>query len=1101
MAKKFSKIDISEKDPFEDIRNSASNTETKVNALKIALEAINEGIKEIKKDASTIKGGLFKTDPTDAKNQKELNNNLKEANKLVQQNQTYTRAKTQATKALSIEEAKLKEELRKANLESRQVARLKLAEKGSVDALRARLNILTREWDKLTTAERNNSDRGKRLKDRIDQTTIAVTKLEQSTNRHQRNVGNYGSALDGLKTKFRGLTNVAGQFGLALGGVALVRGAITTIAEFETQVADLSAVTGQTGKDLDFLKEKAIDFSKRYGESAASIATAFKLAGSARPELLKNGAAMADLTEKAIILSKASGDDVPTSIKNLTGTLNAFELPASEAGKVMDILANAAQLGSQEIPYLTDAFTKFGAIAKSSNIDVAESAAAIEILGQKMPDAASAGTGLRNVMLKLMAPDALGKDAQDRLKALGVNFDDLKDKSKPFADRLDALKPLLTDSTALVKVFGTENAVAAQILLSQTDQLREFTSGLDKNGTALGQAETKSKTLAEAGARLKANIEGLVLEMLNGVNASSGLASALDFLANNLESIVYWIGKGIQVFVTYKAAMMALNMKDRITEFIKFKDTAKDASGALTAGESGAKKFGAALKGIGFAVLITAAIELGTALYRIASGAAEAEKRINSMNRGRAKGADIATKDIDRLKEQVALGNITQAQMDEEIKKKIRALNVIRDTALAEQKAFEKSKEFRDANAKNAALRNSDDLMIIAKSIDKREQVTKLNAALTEYNGLLKEQEINAYQATIAEKEAVIVSGQTAKETKVKTEVIEEFNAALLDSELLLEDFGKSYQELIREVLDGWDEIRDLSNELNNDMANDNTIVDVSPEVFTDAELKSLGVITDAQKKKFEETKKWGDLTNQYLQRVLDERIEKLDAEIEASKKYYDSIQAQADAGIGNAQQSQAKEAQIQEEKQAKKEKLEKRKAQFAATAAFLNTYLSEREAGKSATEAFTAATLDKVTIESLIGALPTFLEGTENTGKGGNLDKDGGFLSILHPEERVITKEQNKVIGNMTNAELVSTVQMAKLSELKGNIAPSGWNNTGLLTELNGLKSEMQEVRKAIIDKPVSSIELGKITQKTMEIVHSTKAGNRTTQSTYIVK
>ncbi len=1102
--KRISKVDIQDGDVLLDLRESAKATKTQTEALKISLELIDEALKQIKKDAQGLKTGLFKINPSDAKNQKDLNQTVKKSTQLIKENQAVEKTRLTVVKQISMEQLKQNEIQRQAVANAKQVVKAQLAEKNSVEGLRAKLALVTNAWTKLSQAELENTKRGQRLVASKKALTDQIGALERKTNDHRRNVGNYGSALDGLKNKFSGITNVAGQFGLALGGVALIRGAIKTISEFETAVADLSAVTGQEGKDLDFLKEKAIDFSKKYGESAANIATAFKLAGSARPELLKNGAAMADLTEKAIILSKASGDDVPTSIANLTGTLNAFELPASAAGKVMDILANASKEGAQEIPYLTEAFTKFGGVAANAGIGIAESAAAVEILGLKIPEASIAGNNLKNVMLTLQKAAA--------------------DQNRPFqglTKELEMMKPKMNDVNFMMETFGRENILAAQTLIGSTDELKRFTGALDVNGTAQEQASIKSKTLAEAGARLKANIEGYVLEMLNGVDASKGLAGALDFLANNFESIVYWIGKGIQAFVTYKAAMMAINMKDRIQDFVKFKDAAKNSVGALTEGEKSAKNFGNALKGIGFAVFLTLAIEVVTALYDIASGAEAARDAAARLDKQLSKSSSDAAARISARTNDVALqiaelqrlrneNKITEKEFLQqkkalteatkgEVKADIQKVNARKAQYLEEEKAIEKRIKLLAAENSMEANFAIRDLGFELNQV--RANIEGSNVRLKEYYKELEgvgeiTKDLNS-ELVVEEKGL----NSTAKSVKSNTKEFKEFNAELLDAELNLEDFGKTYQELIQEVLDGWDEIRALSTELNNDMANDNTIVDIVPEVFTEAQLKELGVVTDVAKKKFEETKKWGDLTNQYLQRLLDERIEKLDAEIEASKKYQDSIQAQADAGIGNAQQSMAKEAQIQAEAQAKKEKLERRKAQFAATAAFLNTYLSEREAGKTAVEAFASASLDKVTIEGLINALPTFLEGSDRTQNiGGGVDGKGGFHAILHPDEMVFTKEEREAMGGLTREQVIAKVNQSEIKSF-GNRSTSGWENVGVLSELNGLKTELQQVKQAIIDKPVNNIELGKITQKTMEIVHSIKAGNRTTQSTYIVK
>jgi len=108
-----------------------------------------------------------------------------------------------------------------------------------------------------------------------------------------------------------------------------------------------------------------------------------------------------------------------------------------------------------------------------------------------------------------------------------------------------------------------------------------------------------------------------------------------------------------------------------------------------------------------------------------------------------------------------------------------------------------------------------------------------------------------------------------------------------------------------------------------------------------------------------------------------------------------------------------------------------------------------------------------------------------------------GGRLAVLHNNERVMTAEQNKALSGLSNEEVVKAVQSSKLNE----ISTSSFSNIDNLAVLNGLKSELSEVKKAIQDKPETNIELGQIFQSAMEIVHTTKKGNKRTQSTFIVK
>lgn len=81
------------------------------------------------------------------------------------------------------------------------LAQIKILEKGTeaysntLNGQRALLNDMLKSFDSLTESERQNEKVGGALQKAIEQQTEKVSELEEATGRHQRNVGNYPSAL------------------------------------------------------------------------------------------------------------------------------------------------------------------------------------------------------------------------------------------------------------------------------------------------------------------------------------------------------------------------------------------------------------------------------------------------------------------------------------------------------------------------------------------------------------------------------------------------------------------------------------------------------------------------------------------------------------------------------------------------------------------------------------------------------------------------------------------------------------------------------------------------------------------------------------------
>lgn len=90
---------------------------------------------------------------------------------------------------------------------------------GSLTSLRAQLSNATKEFDNLSRAEREGA-KGKEFLDHINALTDEIKEAEEATQRYQRNVGNYKSALERAKKAVGGLRD--GVLGFISGGNPMV---------------------------------------------------------------------------------------------------------------------------------------------------------------------------------------------------------------------------------------------------------------------------------------------------------------------------------------------------------------------------------------------------------------------------------------------------------------------------------------------------------------------------------------------------------------------------------------------------------------------------------------------------------------------------------------------------------------------------------------------------------------------------------------------------------------------------------------------------------------------------------------------------------------
>ncbi|MDZ7802356.1 phage tail tape measure protein [Thiohalophilus sp.] len=124
--------------------------------------------------------------------------------------------------------------------------------------------------------------------------------------------------------------------------------------EYQNSLADLEAITGITGDQLDELSSNALDLSVKYGEAANNIIEANKLVASQLAEKIDFGTAeglqqLQEVSEQAVVLQKAAGVDLATSVRTLTTAINQFNLPASETERLINSIAAGSKFGAAEV--------------------------------------------------------------------------------------------------------------------------------------------------------------------------------------------------------------------------------------------------------------------------------------------------------------------------------------------------------------------------------------------------------------------------------------------------------------------------------------------------------------------------------------------------------------------------------------------------------------------------------------------------------------------------------------------------------------------------------------------------------------------------------
>lgn len=295
--------------------------------------------------------------------------------------------------------------------------------------------------------------------------------------------------------------------------------------------------------------------------------------------------------------------------------------------------------------------------------------------------------------------------------------------------------------------------------------------------------------------------------------------------------------------------------------------------------------------------------------------------------------------------------------------------------------------------------------------------------------------------------------------------------------------------------------IKEINNKLKNDIIRLDKETLKNKEDINESEVeneeKKAEELKDINKTRIDEQKAILQLLTDTANHFADKRIAKIEEEIQASQTKFDSLQELANNGNILAKESMAEEAKLIAEQQRKKELMEKRKQRVQLASTVLETYLTNSQ-DPDVKNPLQKTITDTVLLTEFIKTL-SFFDGTEDTGKHGEgVDGRGGFHAILHPNERVIPKKNNDMIGNMSNDDL-SMLANKYQNGLIRDVA-DGITLSKDLSGVNILVDKLDSLERTISNKPEHNLEVEQIIDGAMAITRKTKTGNTKIYNRYRV-
>jgi len=358
--------------------------------------------------------------------------------------------------------------------------------------------------------------------------------------------GGATAAMTGLGTA---IYTALGPVGLIVGGIAgigaVIGSSISSVENFNKSLNGLSAITGVEGDALKDVGDMALDMSKKFGGAATDIVDSMSKIGGQAPVLLKDMDALGQVTEAAIVLSKAADNmTVEDTAKAITTVMNQFNVTGAESTNIINTLAAGSKEGAAEVDYLTVALEKAGTQASNAGMSYQQAIAAIETLAPKFSSAEVAGTGLSSMLIRLTTQT--NSKFNPAIVGLDKALENLDKANLSAADKL--------------KLFGAGSLTVAETLIKNKDALKDMTAAVSGTNTAYEQMNIKSQSLEVTWNKLTAAWDAFMIKMGQS-KAIQAIINVLGLLLKAVTGLINGLGYLSEAVDTCVTVIIALFKK------------------------------------------------------------------------------------------------------------------------------------------------------------------------------------------------------------------------------------------------------------------------------------------------------------------------------------------------------------------------------------------------------------------------------------------------------------------------------------------------------------------------------------------------------------
>jgi TP901 family phage tail tape measure protein len=309
--------------------------------------------------------------------------------------------------------------------------------------------------------------------------------------------------------------------------------AVKAAADFDKSMSGVSAATHASAKDLQALREAALQAGKDTAYSATEAAkgiTELSKAGVSTRDVLSGG------LKGALSLAAAGQIEVGEAAELAASALTQFKLSGDKVPHVADLMAAAAGKAQGTVGDLGYALQQSGLVAAQMGLSIEDATGTLAAFASAGLTGSDAGTSFKTALLMLQNPT---QKTADMMEEMGINAYDAQGNFVGISKFAGVLQDKLKTLTAqqrqqtLAQIFGSDAVRAGTILYN------EGAAGIQKWIDKTNDAGYASETAAKLTDNLHGDIEKLKgsLETL-AIEAGSGANGGLRILVQGLNTLV-----------------------------------------------------------------------------------------------------------------------------------------------------------------------------------------------------------------------------------------------------------------------------------------------------------------------------------------------------------------------------------------------------------------------------------------------------------------------------------------------------------------------------------------------------------------------------------